>query len=99
MYSWTLLSLHDKDISKNLVGRFTEKVVSSKGTSVILRYSREVIGQEESGLLNILLVDFLCYSLGIGLPNDAYQYLWFVFIIILLCVLRHSLDVGSVMLR
>jgi len=33
-----------------------------------------------------LLVDFLYYAVGIGLSDYAYQYLWFVLILLLLCL-------------
>lgn len=39
---------------KNLVTRLNEKVVSNKGASVILKYSREVKGEKASGLLYVL---------------------------------------------
>lgn len=39
---------------KNLVSRLTEKVVSSKGAGVIIRYSREGKGRDASDLFHIL---------------------------------------------
>jgi len=33
-----------------------------------------------------LLVDFLCYVVGVGLTDDAYQYVCFVLILHLLCL-------------
>ena len=34
----------------------------------------------------ILLVGFLCYVVGVGLTDDAYQYVCFVLILLLLCL-------------
>jgi len=34
----------------------------------------------------ILLIEFLYYVVGIGLTDDAYQYVWFVLLLLLLCL-------------
>ncbi len=49
-------------------------------------FPRKSKGGEASGYFMILLVGFLCYVVGIGLTYDAYQYVWFVLILLLLCL-------------
>lgn len=46
---------------KNLVSRLTEKVVSSKGPNVIMRYSRDGKDGEASGYLHVFasMCDFV----------------------------------------
>ena len=43
-----------------------------------------------------LLVGFLCYVVGVGLTDNTYQYVYFVLILLLLCLFGHSLNVGLV---
>lgn len=33
-----------------------------------------------------MLVFFICYAVGVGLIDDAYKYVWFVLILLLLCL-------------
>ena len=72
---------------KNLVSRLIKMLVSRKGTSVTPMYFKRVNVEKRMVDFIILLVGFLYYVVGVGLNDEAYQYMCFILMIFLLCFL------------